>query len=112
MPADSHDRLVAKLKRIHYLGTVAGLLGWDEQVNLPPDSVDQRAEQLALIAELHHAAATDPEIGVLLSLLEGRDASPRRPAAVGGAGVGADGSESRPYLSDQQVVVREARRDY
>ena len=50
--------LVSRLKRIHVLGTVNGLLGWDEQVNLPPDSADLRAEQLALMAEVQHAAAS------------------------------------------------------
>lgn len=65
----AYDRLVAKLKRAHYLGTISGLLGWDEQVNLPPDSADQRAEQSAVLAELQHAAASDPEIGALLTEL-------------------------------------------
>lgn len=86
-----HDTLLAKLRRSHLLGTVAGLLGWDEQVNLPPDSADQRAEQMALIAELQHAAATDPEIGRLLDALE---------------------REGAALTADQRVNVREARRDY
>ncbi|HTJ78261.1 MAG TPA: carboxypeptidase M32 [Rariglobus sp.] len=89
--SDSYDRLVAKLKRAHVLGTVAGLLGWDEQVNLPADSADQRAEQMALLAELNHTAASDAEIGALLAQLEGNTSG---------------------LTSDQQVVVREARRDY
>ncbi len=87
----AYDVLVARLKRVHVLGSVSGLLGWDEQVNLPPDSSDLRAEQLALIAELHHAAASDPEIGRCLGKLE------------------AGFAELTP---DQTVVVREARRDY
>ncbi|MET0262950.1 MAG: carboxypeptidase M32 [Rariglobus sp.] len=86
-----YERLVAKLKRAHYLGTVAGLLGWDEQVNLPSDSADQRAEQSALLAELQHAEATDPALGALLGELEASAAS---------------------LTPDQRVVVREARRDY
>ena len=89
--SDSYERFVAKLKRAHTLGTVAGLLGWDEQVNLPVDSADQRAEQLAVLAELHHTAASDAEIGKLLGKLEG--------------GV-------KPLTADEAVVVREARRDY
>ncbi|MBW8781272.1 MAG: carboxypeptidase M32 [Verrucomicrobia bacterium] len=93
---DSYERLVAKLKRAHLLGTVSGLLAWDEQVNLPPDSIDQRSEQMALVAELQHAAAADPDIGALLAELE-----------------------AQSLLSDivseeeaRRVVVREARRDY
>ena len=87
----AYAELVSALKRAHVLGTVNGLLGWDEQVNLPPDSADLRAEQLALMAELYHAAASAPRSGELLALLEDR----------------------RGELSaDQAVVVKIARRDY
>src|SRR5512146_2188360 len=65
--AAAYTELVARLKRAHVLGTVNGMLAWDEQVNLPPDSADLRAEQLAVMAELHHAAASDRRIGELLS---------------------------------------------
>lgn len=86
----AYDALVAQLKRTYTLATVNGLLGWDEQVNLPPDSADLRGEQLAVLAELQHAAATAPEIGRHLDTLE-----------------------QDPNLNpDQQVVVRRARLDY
>jgi carboxypeptidase Taq len=94
----AYDRLIAKLKRVHVLGTVSGLLGWDEQVNLPADSADLRAEQLALIAELHHAAASDREIGQLLDEVE---AELREKSA-----------SQNEATFDERVVVREARRDY
>jgi carboxypeptidase Taq len=83
--------LVARLKRAHVLHTVNGLLGWDEQVNLPPDSADLRAEQVAVMAELEHAAATDPRIGERLAELEDQRAE---------------------LTADEQVIVRYARRDY
>jgi len=92
MDADeAYGELTAKLKRVHTLGTVAGLLGWDEQVNLPPDSADQRAEQMALLAGLQHQAASDPVIGRRLTELEGR---------------------REALTADQQIVLRHARRDY
>jgi len=87
----AYSELVARLKRAHVLHTVNGLLGWDEQVNLPPDSADLRAEQLALVAELEHAAASDPRIGERLADLESRRTE---------------------LTADEQVVVRQARRDY
>ncbi len=83
--------LVAKLKHAHVLATVGGLLGWDEQVNLPPDSADLRGEQLAVMAGQTHAAASNPRIGELLGMLESRQAD---------------------LSPDQAVVVRIARRDY
>jgi carboxypeptidase Taq len=94
----AYERLVAKLKRVHYLGTIAGLLGWDEQVNLPPDSADQRAEQSALLAELHHAAAADPEIAQLLRNVENQVCHLI--------------SDKPAEPTDEQVVLREAKKDY
>ncbi len=87
----TYDHLVAKLGRAHTLSSVSDLLSWDEQVNLPDESADLRAEQLTVMAELHHAAASDPEIGRLLTALE---------------------KDFTRLDVDQQVVVREARRDY
>ena len=115
MQATVYERLVAHLKRAHYLGTVAGLLGWDEQVNLPLDSADQRAEQLALLAELQHAAAADPAIGELLRELESATASQPQCHLLGDTGVAAEavgGGAVVGGAADQAVVVREARRDY
>ncbi|MBP7142245.1 MAG: carboxypeptidase M32 [Opitutaceae bacterium] len=91
MPSTPYPQLIEKLKRSHLLATVSGLLGWDEQVNLPPDSSDQRAEQMSLLAEIGHSLAADPEIGGLLKELENSQAT-----------LGAD----------QKTVVRLARRDY
>ena len=51
MTAPAYSELVAKLRRTHYIGTVGDILGWDEQVNLPPDSGDQRAAQHSVMAE-------------------------------------------------------------
>ena len=88
---DAYLRLIDRLKHRYLIGSVQGLLGWDEQVNLPPDSADFRAEQMATIAGLEHAAASDPQIGTLL-------------AELGGAFADLD--------QDCQVVVREARQDF
>jgi carboxypeptidase Taq len=89
MSLPAYPELVSKLQRAHVLGTVADVLGWDEQVNLPPDSGDQRTAQLTLLAELVHAAATDPAIGKLLANLE-----------------------AGPLGADERTVVRHARREY
>ena len=83
--------LTTLLKRTHTLGTVAELLGWDEQVNLPPGGAEQRAAQHAAVAEVHHAAASAGRIGELLGALE--------------AGASA-------LTPDEQLVVAHARKDY
>ena len=87
----AYAELVSRLKRAHVLGTVNGLMAWDEQVNLPPDSADLRGEQLALLAELQHAAASDARIGETLTLLEGRPDE---------------------LTADQRVVLKNSRRDF
>src|SRR4051812_46037385 len=69
-PDSAYAELIAQLKRVHSLGSIAELLGWDEQVNLPPESADQRGEQHAVLAEVIHAASSNPRIGELLTLLE------------------------------------------
>jgi carboxypeptidase Taq len=88
---EAYSRLVAQLQRAHTHETVLSLLAWDQQVNLPPGGAASRGQQLALMAELRHAAVADPVIGEALAELEA----------------------ARDQLSpDQQVVVREARRDH
>ena len=86
----TYELLVESTKRLHSLGTVAELLGWDEQVNLPPGAAEQRAAQRSALAGATHAVASDPRLGEWLSALE------------------ADAT----LTTDQRIVVKEARRDY
>lgn len=88
---DAYTELVAELKRICLLGEAAGLLGWDEQVNLPPKSANRRAAQMSALSELIHRESTAPRLGDLLEALE---------------------AASTSLTPGQACVVREARRDY
>ena len=81
----------ALLKRAHTLGTVGELLGWDEQVNLPPGGAEQRAAQHAALAEAQHAAASAGRIGELLAALEARTGE---------------------LTQDQAIVVAHARKEF
>ncbi len=85
-----YAEFTAWIKQVHLLGTVGELLGWDEQVNLPPGAAEQRAAQQAALAGATHAAASDPRLGAWLKVLEAE------------AGL----------TADQRAVVRQARRDY
>lgn len=62
--------LRGRLRRLAVLGGVSGLLGWDEQVNLPPGAAARRGEQLGLLAELSHTAQTEPALGLALAACE------------------------------------------
>jgi carboxypeptidase Taq len=86
-----YTELLTRLKRLDRLGSIGSLLGWDEQVNLPPGSSPLRSEQQAVFTEIYHEEASSPEIGSLISKVEalGDDLSP-----------------------DQAAVIRDARKDY
>ncbi len=88
---DAFAELNVHLRRVQMLDSVGQLLGWDEQVNLPAGSADQRAAQHAVLAESSHAALSDARIGEALAALE---------------------SQKADLKPDQQVVVRWARKDY
>ncbi|HEY1108750.1 MAG TPA: carboxypeptidase M32 [Opitutaceae bacterium] len=88
-PQSAYPELVTLVKRAHTLGTVGEVLGWDEQVNLPPGAAEQRAAQHAALAEATHAAASEPRIGTALDFLE-----------------------NQPLSADETAVVAQARRDY
>ncbi|MGK0239550.1 MAG: carboxypeptidase Taq [Candidatus Pelagisphaera sp.] len=91
MSKDSYALLDAKLKRINALNSISGLIGWDELVNLPEDSADQRKEQCAAMAQVCHVASIDPEIDTLLSKLE---------------------AQTTELDDDQKIVIKEARKSY
>jgi carboxypeptidase Taq len=48
------------------LNQAAGLLGWDQQVNMPPGAAEARGNQLATLQQLIHIKSTTPELGQLL----------------------------------------------
>jgi carboxypeptidase Taq len=87
---NTYEMLTDELKRIHALAEVAGLLEWDEQVNLPKSSVDFRARQCSAMAEIVHRESTADKIGRLIGELE----------------------EDAALDADRKIVVKEARKNY
>jgi len=86
----TYKSLTSELKRIHALSQISGLLEWDEQVNLPENSGDFRAQQSSVMAGIVHREATNPKIGEWLSEL----------------------SEDSSLSTQQNVVIKEARKNY
>ena len=85
MRADkAYGELLARVREEGLLTTVEALLEWDEETYMPPGGVENRSEQLALIAGLLHEHGTDPRIGDLLAEVEGSDllGEPMSPVAV------------------------------
>ena len=68
---EAYDELIRRSREHSLLASCSALLGWDEQTYMPRGGVEHRANQMALLAGLHHEQATDPRIGELLGALEG-----------------------------------------
>lgn len=86
-----YPELLKRLKRLNRLESIGSLIGWDEQVNLPPASGPLRGEQRGLFTEITFREAAHPEIGELIQAVE---------------------EEAATLTPEQQAVVRDARRGY
>ena len=64
MPA--YDDLITKFKEIRVIETIGSVMGWDQEVYIPPTGFQQRAEQMALLQQLRHRMFTSPTFGKLL----------------------------------------------
>ncbi|GJM19982.1 MAG: carboxypeptidase M32 [Phycisphaeraceae bacterium] len=66
-----HDDLIAHLRESATLGSVCGLLGWDQETYMPDGGADARAEQSSLLAGIAHERATSERLGALIAACEG-----------------------------------------
>jgi carboxypeptidase Taq len=89
----AYDELKERVAEIADLEAAGALLGWDQQVKMPPGGAEVRAEQLATLGRLAHEALTSDEVGRLLERLGPFE-------------------ESQPYDSDEASLVRLVRRDW
>jgi carboxypeptidase Taq len=85
--------LQERLAEIADLGKAATILGWDQQVMMPPRGAAIRAEQLATIGRIAHQKFTSPEIGRLLDDLAAYE-------------------EQHDYDSFEASLIRVTRRDW
>src|SRR4051812_2185067 len=65
------DELRARLAEISDLVKTAAVLGWDQQVMMPPRGAAMRAEQMATIGRIAHQKFTSAEVGKLIDDLRG-----------------------------------------
>src|SRR6476620_10997870 len=85
MHADkAYDELMRRVREETLLTGIEALLEWDEETYMPSGGVENRSEQLALVAGLLHERGTDPRLGELLAAVEGSSllTDPAPPAAV------------------------------
>ncbi|MCC5823819.1 MAG: carboxypeptidase M32 [Phycisphaerales bacterium] len=88
-----YAQLTALLREASTIGSIGGLLGWDQETYMPSGGARARAEQASVLARIHHDRLTDPRVGELLAACESDTA------------LNAGGSETAANL-------REIRRDY
>jgi carboxypeptidase Taq len=66
----AYDELAQCSRELWNIGSIRGLVSWDQQVNMPPKGVAHRAEMLAYLAQELHRKSTDPRLGELLAEAE------------------------------------------
>ncbi len=66
----AYKELLSKTKDAVVLSTAEGIINWDMETYMPPNAVEQRSQQLALLSRIHHQLGTDPQIGKLLSSIQ------------------------------------------
>ena len=89
----AYQELKERVAEIEDLDRASSLLGWDQQVKMPPGGSAVRAEQLATLERIGHEALTSDEMGRLLESL-------------------APFEESLEYDSDEASLIRLVRREW
>ena len=85
----AYDTLSATYSRIHRLGHLQSIAGWDQAANMPPKGNEARAAAMAEMAALLHRMRTDPALQDQIALAGGE-----------------------PLSATQQANLREIRRDW
>ena len=92
-PEQAYQELLRRFREIALIDSIEAVLGWDQEVNMPPKGAQWRAEQSAYLSGLAHRKTIAPEINDLLCAVEESDLV------------------SDP-VSDEAVNAREWRRSY
>lgn len=64
------NKLKEIIAEVSDINGAASVLGWDQQVNMPPGGAEGRGYQLGTLGSLAHVRFTSPEVGKLLDELE------------------------------------------
>jgi len=86
--SDVYEPFIDHVRRYNYLGDAGSVLGWDQQVMMPPGGTPARSKQSSTLSTLQHELLTDEQLGEWLDELDG---------AVD---------------DEKQAVVREVRREH
>ena len=87
------EKLKVLLGEVSDIGHAAAVLGWDQQVNMPPGGAEARGQQLATLSKIAQEKFVSDEVGRLIEDLK------------------ADFADADP-ASDEAAMVRVAARNY
>jgi len=87
-------RLIERVEEAGLIGSSASVLHWDQETKMPPEGIEPRGAQLAVLARLAHDALTCEETGDLIAACE------------------ADGDLVGDPDGDTAVNLKRIRRDY
>ncbi|TNE88771.1 MAG: carboxypeptidase M32 [Deltaproteobacteria bacterium] len=69
----ARESLSAHVREMRTLEGILGVLGWDQQVLMPPGGAAVRGAQMALASQILHERTTDPRLGEWIAALDGTD---------------------------------------
>ncbi|UCG01135.1 MAG: carboxypeptidase M32 [Candidatus Heimdallarchaeota archaeon] len=67
---DAYERLLKEVYDYIVLLQIKNILDWDFETYMPSKGVEQRGEELAMIAKLRHDRITNPKIGELIQAIK------------------------------------------
>ncbi|CAI8353461.1 MAG: Thermostable carboxypeptidase 1 [Marine Group II euryarchaeote MED-G33] len=67
---EAYGQLMSRMKEIETVGQIQGLLGWDQEVMMPPKAGTLRAEQMAWLSRTSHAMMVESSMGEVLEAAE------------------------------------------
>ena len=72
-PTQSYEKLKALLREVDALSEIQGILGYDEQVFMPPGAAASRAKQKGALAKILHDKSTGTEMREAIDGVRGRE---------------------------------------
>jgi carboxypeptidase Taq len=70
-----YDALAAHFTRLHHLGHLGAIVGWDRAANMPPKGNEARSSAMAELAALMHRLRTEPGLDERIERAEGESLS-------------------------------------
>ena len=77
-----YDEFIGRVKELNLLGSLTGLMGWDQETMMPPKGGKLRSEIMAFLSSQAHGRMTDPVMGELLDSLDSQELTAEQAANV------------------------------